>query len=288
MGRRPVARVWDMASASDAGIGRRRLLGPEFERVTAGAYLAWADADDRAARVRAVQRVRPDAVASHWTAVALVGLPVPPTRRSEPLHLLVGPGSRPLRRAGLVAHSSATPVHVVTVGGVRATGPVRSWCDLARSGAAVHELVAVGDALVRARPEAAAVLAGCVASGGRRRGIDVARRALTLLDPRAESVMESWVRVVLLLAGLPAPVLQHEVRTPSGSLVARVDLAWPDRMLVLEYDGEHHRDRATWVRDLRRRERLEALGWTVLVVTATDVLTTPDDLVRRVAARLGC
>ncbi len=112
-----------------------------------------------------------------------------------------------------------------------------------------------------------------------------AREALRLVDGRAESAMESWVRVVLALGGLPAPVPQLVITDGRSRFVARVDLAWPDAMLVVEYDGDHHRDRATWVKDLRRREELERLGWTVLVVTAADV-SAPDRLVARVRSRL--
>ena len=167
------------------------------------------------------------------------------------------------------------------------TGPVRTWCDLARSGATVLELVAVGDALARAHLDAVAALEAAVSSGDGRRGVRTAREALTLLDARAESIMESWLRVVLVLAGVPAPVPQLEIFDPAGRFVARVDLAWPAERLVVEYDGDHHRDRATWVRDLRRREDLERLGWRVVVVTAHDVLRAPVDLVHRVVARLA-
>lgn len=99
--------------------------------------------------------------------------------------------------------------------------------------------------------------------------------------------MESWVRVTLALAGVPRPEPQLVVRDELGGFVARVDLAWPDQRLVVEYDGDHHRDRAVWVRDLRRREELERLGWTVLVVTAADVLRHPRTLVLRVLTRLA-
>ena len=279
--------VWDVSVAAAHGIGRARLQGRSFGRVTAGAYLPAAEADDLALRCRAVQHVRPDAVMSRWTAVSLLGLPHPPSRRDEPLHALVPVGTAPLRRQGVRSHQAPGSLTSVRVGGVSVTRPVRTWCDLARDGAGVAELVVVGDAMAGRWPTIPRALAAAVDGGAGARGVRTARRALGLLDSRSGSAMESWVRVVLALAGLPAPVPQLVVVDERGRFVARVDLAWPRARLVLEYDGDHHREHATWVRDLRRREELERLGWTVLVMTAGDVMRTPDRLVARVAARLG-
>lgn len=278
--------VWDSEVAAAHGIGRARLTGRTFVRVTPGAYLAAADAGDLAQRCQALQHVRPDAVISRWTAVSLLGLPRPPARRDEPLHALVPAATAPLRRRGVRSHQSSSPITPVVVDGVRLTRPVRTWCDLARDRASVQELVVVADGMARRWPSVVGHLEAAVASAGGARGVATARRALGLVDPRAESAMESWVRVVLALAGLPAPVPQLVVTDERSRFVARVDLAWPEDRLVVEYDGEHHRDRATWMKDLRRREELERLGWTVLVVTAADVLAAPDRLVARVRSRL--
>lgn len=279
--------VWDASVAAQHGIGRARLEGRSFVRVTAGAYLPAGQADDLRLRCRALQHVRPDAVMSRWTAVALLGLPHPPTRRDEPLHAVVPTGTAPLRRSGVRSHQLPSPLSSVVYGGVRLTVPVRTWCDLARDGADLHELVVVADGMAQRWPATVPALSAAVTAGRGQRGVRAARRAVDLVDPRAESAMESWVRVVLAEAGLPRPVPQLVVRDERSRFVARVDLAWPRHRLVLEYDGDHHRDRATWVKDLRRREELERLGWTVLVVTAVDVLSSPASVVHRVASRLA-
>lgn len=278
--------VWDLERARSEGVGRCRLQGRSFVRVTPGAYLPVDRAQDLLSRCRALQHVRPDCVASHWTAVSLLGLPLPPGRRGGPLHALVGPAARPLRRAGVVGHRSGSDFLVVEVGGVRVTDARRTWCDLGRDGAAVPELVAVADAMVRAAPGLLSRLQEAALAGNGHRGVRNARTALSLVDPRAESVMESWVRVLLVVAGVPRPVPQLVVRDEVGRFVARVDLAWPESRLVVEYDGAQHRDRRSWVRDLRRREELERLGWTVVVLTAEDVLKHPRTAVERVRARL--
>jgi very-short-patch-repair endonuclease len=71
--------------------------------------------------------------------------------------------------------------------------------------------------------------------------------------------------MVLIAAGCPAPVCQHEVLDGRGTFVARLDLAYPERKLAIEYEGDHHRSRERLSRrDLHRINRLRALGWTVL------------------------
>ena len=77
---------------------------------------------------------------------------------------------------------------------------------------------------------------------------------------------------------------QHEVRD-DGAFVARLDLAWPDRRVAVEYDGAHHRDPRQHSLDLARHNRLRALGWTVLQVDAR-VLARPQELFRQLAGLL--
>ncbi len=68
--------------------------------------------------------------------------------------------------------------------------------------------------------------------------------------------------------------------------MARVDLAFPEQRVAVEYDGAWHGDPGQLTRDRRRLNALVAAGWTVLHVTAAD-LRQPEDLVARVAALLA-
>ncbi|MGN9765979.1 endonuclease domain-containing protein [Micromonospora sp. SD12] len=52
----------------------------------------------------------------------------------------------------------------------------------------------------------------------------------------------------------------------------RVDLAWPTLRVAVEYDGDHHRERAHFRQDVARLDALRAAGWIVLRFTADDVL----------------
>jgi very-short-patch-repair endonuclease len=116
------------------------------------------------------------------------------------------------------------------------------------------------------------------------RGIRVARRAVSLVDPRAESRPESEVRVHLVLAGLD-PVPQHWIEDADGR-IARTDLGFPERRVAVEYDGQW-RDGQLWAlnRDRERLNRVQAAGWDVVFVTAP-LLATPGRMVATVRAAL--
>jgi hypothetical protein len=99
-----------------------------------------------------------------------------------------------------------------------------------------------------------------------------------LLDERAsgvdgaESRPEIRVRRVLDRGGLPTPVAQHWVRV--GAERFRLDFAYPDQKIAIEYDGwDSHRSRSAFDRDRRRDRLLQLAGWTVLRITSR----TPDD-----------
>jgi very-short-patch-repair endonuclease len=84
---------------------------------------------------------------------------------------------------------------------------------------------------------------------------------------------------------LLAPVAQFRV-TVDGRFVARVDFAWPDRTVAVEYDGLWHAEAGRFPRDRRRLDALQAAGWWVVFVTAAD-LHRPAELIARIAAALG-
>jgi hypothetical protein len=109
---------------------------------------------------------------------------------------------------------------------------------------------------------------------------------LVLADGGAGSPQESRLRLILVAGGLPRPVAQYEVRDPDGTFVARLDLGFPKHRLGAEYDGDHHRERDTFRRDLRRLNALRIRGWTVLRFTAAD-LYDPRRVVATVRAALA-
>ena len=104
--------------------------------------------------------------------------------------------------------------------------------------------------------------------------------------------MESRLRMLLVLAGLPEPVVNLIVRNADGSWRRRFDLSYPALKLIIEYDGRQHaEDARQWQSDLKRREELDALGWRIIVITARDLYEDPEGVLIRVresALSSGC
>jgi Protein of unknown function (DUF559) len=110
-------------------------------------------------------------------------------------------------------------------------------------------------------------------------------RSLALLAAPAESPMETRLRWLLILAGLPGPEVQTNLTDGEARFVGRADLYYPEVRLVLEYDGGNHRDRL--VEDDRRQNLLVNAGYRLLRFTAADIHGRPDVVVSQVRAALG-
>ncbi len=102
------------------------------------------------------------------------------------------------------------------------------------------------------------------------RGTTRAAVLFGLVTGKADSPPESWLRLLVVDAGYPAPEPQYVVRDLAGRLVHVLDLAWPQLRIALEYDGyEAHENRET--HDAERDERLAGRGWIVIHVRADDM-----------------
>ena len=120
-----------------------------------------------------------------------------------------------------------------------------------------------------------------------RRGVARARSVLPCADALAGSPMESVLRWLLHEAGLPRPLLQYVVRDSTGGWLGQVDLAWPEHRVVVEFDGEVHRERHVFVKDLRRQNGIVLAGWQMLRFTSADVLGRPTAVMRGIADALA-
>ena len=106
-----------------------------------------------------------------------------------------------------------------------------------------------------------------------RPGVKALRRVVELAEPSAESPMETRLRLLLQLAGLPRPLAQVDLHDDHGRFLARADLYYPRRRLVIEYDGGSHRERL--VGDDRRQNRILQAGYHLLRLTAPDLVGDP-------------
>lgn len=229
---------------------------------------------------------------SHGTAALLHGIPVPSVIASDPrLHVAVLDPAQPPRARGISGHHlQPRPGSIITtVGGVPLTNEIETW-NLLGALLGVEALVVAGDWLVRrGRPEPAHTLTAMQLSTAavRRRGGERLQLAWYLIRPGTRSPMESLLRVILVAAGLPEPLVNLRLHRIDGSYLGEGDLVYPEARLVLEYEGDHHRtDVAQFRYDIRRREQFEDAGWSVVRVTSGDLFGHRAELIERVRRRL--
>jgi hypothetical protein len=135
------------------------------------------------------------------------------------------------------------------------------------------------DALMRATPFSAEDV-GVLAKRYRgARGLRQLEELLPLVDGGAASPRETWLRLLLIDAGLPRPTTQIPV-LDGWRLVGLLDMGWEDFLVAAEYDGDQHRtDRRRYVNDINRNGKVQDMGWITIRVVAEH---RPDDVVRRV------
>jgi hypothetical protein len=186
--------------------------------------------------------------------------------------------------AGVLTRNQRVESDEVTrVDGLPVTTSARTAFDLSRQ-LPIGDAVARLDALMRATPFSVEDVLLLAKRHPGARGLRRLRSALPIVDSGAASPKETWLRLLLIDAGLPAPDTQIPV-VAQFRTVAVLDMGWERFKVAVEYDGDQHRSsRRQYVRDIRRLKALEACGWIVVRVIAED---PPDDVVRwvRVALR---
>lgn len=177
----------------------------------------------------------------------------------------------------IVRNERFQPDEVMSVEGLPIATPARTGFDLARH---LPRTMAIAhlDALARAtRMKRVDVLRLANRYPGAR-GNKRARAFIDLMDAGAESPKESWLRLLLVDAGIPRPTTQ--IRVTDGAMTAFVDMGWEDLKIGVEYDGDHHRtSRRQFLRDIARIEMLERKGWIIVRVV---IESHPADILQRV------
>lgn len=274
------------ARAAAMGVSAATLRGPRFRTPFSGVRVA-ADLEDtlRLRAAAALVALPAGSALSCHTAAELRRLPVP----REPLVHADVPERHPRTRVrGILAHHRDVPV--VTLQGLPLCTSAENFLELAEHLALV-DLVIVGDQLVRHGWVKLDVLRAAVAGAAGRREVSRARRGAHLVRAGVDSPLETRIRLLLVLAGLPCPVPGFRVMI-DGQFIGFVDLAYPEYHVVIECDGDLHRTlKKKWRLDVATREALRDLGWTVIVLTWDDYAVRPANTVGRVArelARRGC
>lgn len=256
-----------LAEAQHAGITRWHLRGASWRRLRPGTYV-WAGLSDTPAlRLEAVRLRRPaSAVFSGRTAAWLHGLDATPF---EPIETIL---------AGF------DDSDVVVRRGFRTTSLPRTIFDLSWRLSLV-EAVVIADQTLQLGLIARTDLSNWIESRSGRKGVQRARQVLELAEAGAESPMETRLRMLLVLNGLPRPELQSKICDETGSVIGRPDLFYREQRLGIEYDGDTHR--ASLVEDNRRQNRLLMAGVRLLRFTAADVMRRPDSVLAQVRDMLA-
>ena len=301
LARRPFA----VSTAAAEGIREGRLRGSDLERPFYGVRRVRSDAptgESIGARERRLLLERCLAYLprlahghhfSHITAARLWGCPLP-TRFDENEPLDVSRPGRAPRCEGIIGHSSAAPV-ITARHGLPVSDAASTWLALA-SALSRDDLVAIGDHLILEprllepgdpRPYVTLEALGERAAEFHGRGARAAASALALLRQGAESRPETLLRLFLVRAGFGEPELQAEIRDAAGRWLGYADMYWPERRVVVEYDGEHHRTSSSqYDRDESRIEALIRAGYTVVRVRGGQLFGQPQIVVARVAQAL--
>ncbi|MDT7775546.1 MAG: hypothetical protein QOC67_4470, partial [Pseudonocardiales bacterium] len=135
--------------------------------------------------------------------------------------------------------------------GVELTTPVRTAYDLARRCSLAEAVVAVDALAGRFGFAPKEVLGLARRYRGARRTLRLPE-VVALAEPLAASAMESRLRLVLVLGGLPRPAVQYRVPDRRAHVVASVDLAYPEQLIAIEYEGADHFAGHRVVRDVHR------------------------------------
>lgn len=175
-------------------------------------------------------------VVSHTSAGVLHGLPVRREALTQVTMTRASPGHADRSSHLIMRDTRITEEEIDRDGEGPTTTLARTVADIARTEKAPWGVVAV-DAALRAGLDAGD-LDAALRVHPRLHGLRGARAVAAFGSALSESPAESISRWNMAIAGLPAPVLQHEFFDEQGEFIARADFFWPDHGLVGEVDGK--------------------------------------------------
>lgn len=263
----PLDRPFTTAQARAAGISGKtlgRLVRAGYlRRPLRGAYVVAQLPDTKQLRAEVITLLAaPGSVVCDWTACWYwTGIDRPGGHLEVPPLDVFRFRDQDRLRNGLVRSGERwfLPRDVVPLNGsISITTPVRTAWDLGRFAPRISAIGGM-DALCRTGAFSVAELLAEVERFRRQRGVVQLRMLAPLVDPRAESMGESGLRLRWVeCPEMPPPELQIPLCDAWGREMFRLDLGVEELRLGAEYDGEEHhssdRDRA---HDVERRTTIE-------------------------------
>lgn len=268
---------------------RGRLRGKDLDRPFRGIRTQGIDLSTLRGRCLAlVPLLDANQAISHGTALAMSDAPVPYKLRRPTADLhIISTESRRKRREGVISHRLETaPPIVFTDDGIPIVAPATAWCQLAEYGSQrahrlkLEEIVAVGDFLLSGLvvPDQPRIpplctypeLRAAIRAHAGRRGALMLAEAKSLVRTGVDSPQETRLRLLMVFADLPEPMIAYPVETRLGIL--HPDLSYPELRIAFEYEGDHHRtDDTQWRLDFERVRALQEAGWTVIRINKDDL-----------------
>ena len=260
-----------IAEARRHGLTEDHLRGASWRRIGRDLYVHQGLAENPLVRMRAAMcRLPEGAVFSGPTAAFLHGL----DSRCAVIEATIPPPTRISRRVGInIKRRRLTSDEVGVRKGMPVTSPIRTVIDLCVRLDLV-EAVVVLDAALHKKVVRLEDVRACARL----------REVVDLAEPATASPMETRLRLLLVLAGLPRPKVQVSLGDAT-SFLGRVDLYYPEHRLAIEYDGATHRD--SLASDNRRQNKLLDAGYRILRFTASDVLDFPQDVIALVRSAIS-
>lgn len=293
---------FSVAQSAAAGVGRGRRSARDLARPFHGvrARVAGDTFRDRvreyAPRMREGQRLIGRSAVRAW------GLPFPVRwREDEKLEVAAPLGASPPRTVGVKGRRlSVDRARTWRVGPVAVVDPIAAVFSCAAE-LTVTQAVVLIDALLTDADNYPGLLPGRpvysrddiaarLKAWGPFKGCASIRAALAMARDKVESPKETETRLMMVAGGLPEPLVQYE-EYDGVRLVARIDLAYPEWKIAIEYEGDRHRtDKEQWRRDIRRQRELDDRGWIVIRLTQADlrdVAALLDRIRRAIASRIA-
>lgn len=274
----------------------------EWHRLRRGAYVAtavWERADESQRHSllasAVVKQARTEVVLSHVSALPAYCAPLW-NLRLDLVHVTRTDRRAGRHEAGVRQHQGLLPAgDVTTWQGLEITSATRTALDITTVADTETSLCVVNHLLHTDRTTLDA-MAQRYQSMSRNPYTLKTDLVMRLADPRVESLGESRSFFMFWRHGLPAPKPQYVVRDHTGREVARLDFAWPEYGVWLEFDGREKytkflRDGETTTAAVLREKRREDLireltGWRCIRITWAD-LRDPARTVARIRTLLA-
>jgi hypothetical protein len=202
------------------------------------------------------------------TALEVHGVPVPPIPDGCPVFMAMAKDEPRPMRAGVHTSRHVHPVAYDVARGLRVAVVPEALTAAARWVGLV-DLVALVDAALHLGLASLEELE--VISTSRRPGSRRLRKALSLVDGRAESLWESLLRLLHVVCDIEVEP-QWTLTDVNGVFVARADLWLVGTDALHEFDGDEHEKTPRRVVDRRRDRRVDREGFVRRGYTSGDVI----------------